>query len=139
MWEDNLGKVKARRSKNSKPYERPKVGLVQLYVFSCPQRIRLFLNQSILRRVTDSVTGLLPQPSWLVNWLQSTSPKKEDDENEEVEQEQPVPSTSSASNGGSSSYQEGVERESFIFRRPPGTFREQNSGDFTVNELFLTV
>ncbi|KAK4037704.1 hypothetical protein OUZ56_029735 [Daphnia magna] len=107
MWEDNLGKVKARRSKNSKPYERPK---------------------SILRRVTDSVTGLLPQPSWLVNWLQSTSPKKEDDENEEVEQEQPVPSTSSASNGGSSSYQEGVERESFIFRRPPGTFREQNSG-----------
>ncbi|KAI9552250.1 nuclear pore complex protein nup153 [Daphnia sinensis] len=106
MWEDNLGKVKARRSKNSKPYERPK---------------------SILRRVTDSVTGLLPQPSWLVNWLQSTSPKKEDNENEEVEQEQPVPSTSSASNG-SSSYQEGVERESFIFRRPPGTSREQNSG-----------
>ncbi|XP_057377953.1 nuclear pore complex protein Nup153-like [Daphnia carinata] len=106
MWEDNLGKVKARRSKNSKPYERPK---------------------SILRRVTDSVTGLLPQPSWLVNWLQSTSPKKEDGENEEAEVEQPVPSTSSASNG-SSSYQEGVERESFIFRRPPGTSREQNRG-----------
>ncbi|XP_046643215.1 nuclear pore complex protein Nup153-like isoform X1 [Daphnia pulicaria] len=105
MWEDNLGKVKARRSKNSKPYERPK---------------------SILRRVTDSVTGLLPQPSWLVNWLQSTSAKKEDSENDEVEEEQPVPSTSSSSNGNSS-HREGVERESFIFRRPPGTSKEQSN------------
>lgn len=78
--------------------------------------------------MTDSVTGLLPQPSWLVNWLQSTSPNKEDNENEEVEEEQPVPSTSSASDG-SNSYQEGVSRESFIFRRPPGGSKEQSNGN----------
>jgi hypothetical protein len=72
---------------------------------------------------------LLPQPSWLVNWLQSTSAKKEDSENDEVEEEQPVPSTSSSSNGNSS-HREGVERESFIFRRPPGTSKEQSNSKF---------
>lgn len=83
-----------------------------------------------MRRVTDSVTGLLPQPSWLVNWLQSTSPKKDDSENEEVEEEQPVPSTSSASNGNNLQREEGVERESFIFRRPPGASKEQSNCKF---------
>jgi hypothetical protein len=40
-----------------------------------------------------------------------------------------VPSTSSSSNGNSS-HREGVERESFIFRRPPGTSKEQSNSKF---------
>ena len=82
-----------------------------------------------MRRVTDTVTGLLPQPSWLVNWLQSTFPKKYDSENEEVEEEQPVPLSSSARNGNNLQ-QGGVERESFIFRRPPGASKEQSNCKF---------
>ena len=106
MWEVKLGKVKGRRNKYWKPYERPKV-IKRNFVLLCKFFIHFYTQQSILRRATDFFTGLLPQPSWLVNWLQKASPNKEEYENEEVEEEQPVPSISST-NDGSNSYQEGV-------------------------------
>lgn len=71
-----------------------------------------------MRRVTESVTGLLPQPTWLVNWLHSSNLKEE----EHSESEQPVPSTSSASDRI-----EEQPRESFIFRRPPVSVSEQGT------------
>ena len=81
-----------------KPYERPKVpninSILQLLSHSRPVFF-FYTQQSIVRRVTDFFTGLLPQPSWLVNWLQLSV------------EEQPVPSISST-NDGSNSYQEGV-------------------------------
>lgn len=74
-----------------------------------------------MRRVTDSVTGLLPQPSWLVNWLHST-PK--DNESESPHQEElPVPSTSSISER--QNFIQNPNAESFIFQRPPGAFNDQ--------------
>ena len=96
MWEVKLGKVKGRRNKYSKPYERPKV-IKRNFVLLCKFFIHFYTQQSILRRATDFFTGLLPQPSWLVNWLQLS-----------VEEQPVLPSTSSAISDGSNSYQEGV-------------------------------
>ena len=96
MWEVKLGKVKGRRNKYSKPYERPKV-IQRNFVLLCKFFIHFYTQQSILRRATDFFTGLLPQPSWLVNWLQLS-----------VEEQPVLPSTSSAISDGSNSYQEGV-------------------------------
>ena len=83
-----------------KPYERPKVpninSILQLRSHSRPVFF-FYTQQSIVRRVTDFFTGLLPQPSWLVNWLQLS-----------VEEQPVLPSTSSAKSDGSNSYQEGV-------------------------------
>lgn len=144
MWEDNVGKTKVRRNKNSKPYERPKVSIEQVISpVESPsywkRNLRSFsffvFQQSILRRVTDSVTGLLPQPSWLVNWLQSTTPETQDAGNEDSEEEQPVPSTSST-NQETNHPRETGNRESFIFRRPPGALKEQSNGKFWVSSVW---
>lgn len=117
MLEDNnLGKFKERRNKTVKPYERPK---------------------SILRRVTDSVTGLLPQPSWLVNWLHSTP--KDNESESPVEEELPVPSTSSSSNTDRRNLIVGnPNTESFIFQRPPGAFNDQvRSSSHTITPALI--
>ena len=100
-------KTKSRRSKYSKPYERPKV-IKGNFVLHYKFFIHFYTQQSTLRRVTDLFTGLLPQPSWLVNWLQKASPNKEEYENEEVEEQPVLPSTCSSASDGRNSYQEGV-------------------------------
>lgn len=79
--------------------------------------------------MTDSVTGLLPQPSWLANWLH-TAPSQEEAEDSEVEDRE---DSQAASNGSSivrvdPAPDTSSNTGSFIFRRPPGACNDQSNG-----------
>ena len=73
-----------------------------------------------MKRVTDSVTGLLPQPAWLTNLFYS-SPKENETESL-TNEEQPVPSTSASTEDHRPQVSRKPKMESFIFQRPPGAF-----------------
>lgn len=89
----------------------------------------------MLRRVTDSVTGLLLQPSWLSSWL--PRPQDEGIEESEVEEMQ-RPSSNMVSKRietVSSEGEQAQQRTPFIFQKPPGISQDQTNSNKPSSEM----
>ena len=86
--------------------------------------------------MTDSITGLLPQPAWLSNLFQSSAAKEDESSSSGSEgvggDEEPLPSTSSTEGQVVAD----TRQESFIFQRPQRAFKENGKpSDFSIDKV----
>jgi len=88
--------------------------------------------------VTDSVTGLLPQPSWLSSWLERPPPDEDIEESEVEEMQGPSTSMGSESTETISEGEQAQQSTSFIFQKPQGLSQDQSkSTDLKI--IFINV